>query len=77
MLNVQGISKINIMDYLVIQQHAILFDKHLERGDFKSMIDIIQVNELNYCLTLRAPSYSIEIFRHLKLCLATATHNFK
>ena len=28
-------------------------------------------------LTLRALSYSIYIFGHLKLCLATATHNFK
>ena len=27
--------------------------------------------------TLRAPSYSIWLLSHLKLCLATATHNFK
>ena len=27
--------------------------------------------------TPRALSYSIDIFSHLKLCLATAIHNFK
>ena len=28
-------------------------------------------------LTLSRPSYSIDFFTHMKLCLATATHNFK
>ena len=27
--------------------------------------------------TPQEPNYAIEIFAHLKLCLATATHNFK
>ena len=30
-----------------------------------------------YGLTLSPPNYSIWIFTHLKLCLATAIHNFK
>ena len=40
-------------------------------------------HDLNYCdesernLTYRTLSYSILNFSHLKLCLATATHNFK
>ena len=35
--------------------------------------DMIRVN----MLIPKAPHYKMHIFTHLKLCLATATHNFK
>ena len=46
------------------------------RVDVDEML-LIQINLFSTCLTPRSLDCSIWIFSHLKLCLATAIHNFK
>ena len=42
-----------------------------------STIGFLGTIGLHTCLTIRAVSQEISIFSHLKMCLATAIHNFK
>ena len=52
------------------------FSLYVHRGGLKpDSFHFISI--ISNILTLRSPSYSILIFSHSKLCLATATHNSK